>query len=129
MKMKPKRRCSCQLCRLARCLTRISRKCTPVERVALDVLWGRMESAETNWDWLHSKAQNGEPIKLCGRMYEPNDQAQVPWRGRPRLMLVEDWRLICEVMELVIAQAEERYKQQKRKERNESSKNRTARTR
>jgi hypothetical protein len=50
-------------------------------------------------------------------------------RRRPRLMLKDDWRLICEVMELVIGRAEERYKQQKRKERNESTKNRTTRTR
>ena len=68
-----RRTCSCQLCRLSRCLSRIAKKCTPSERAALDVLWWRMESAETDMDWLCAKAQDGEELELGGRIYKPSN--------------------------------------------------------
>ena len=64
-----RRRCSCKLCRLSKALTRISARCSPSEKAALEILWERMEGAETNWDWLCAKAQDGEPIELGGRIY------------------------------------------------------------
>lgn len=70
------RRCACKPGHLSRCLTRIARKCTAAETAALDMLWERMEAAETDWDWLNAKAQDGEPIELGGRIYvpkQPND--------------------------------------------------------
>lgn len=81
-----RRRCSCQLCRLSRCLNRIARKCTAAEKAAIDAIWERMEGAETDWDWLNAKAQDGEPIELGGRIYvpkPPNDQA-LPHGGAER---------------------------------------------
>jgi len=74
-----RRRCSCKLCRLSRCLSRIAKKCTASEKAALEVLWERMECAETDWDWLNGRAQDGETLELGGRIYHPsNDQAQRP---------------------------------------------------
>jgi hypothetical protein len=44
---KTNRRCNCELCRLSRCLQQIAAKCTPGEKACLEVLWDRMERAET----------------------------------------------------------------------------------
>lgn len=44
-KLKP---CRCQYCLLGKTLTRIAKRCTPKERKALDELWTRMETAETD---------------------------------------------------------------------------------
>ena len=64
--------CSCLLCRLARCLSRIAKKCTPTEQAALNLFRGRMESAEMDWEWLNMKARDGEDIELGGRIYKPH---------------------------------------------------------
>ena len=38
--------CTCNLCKLSRVIQRIEKKCTPKERVALEMMWCRMEDAE-----------------------------------------------------------------------------------
>jgi len=61
----------CGVCNLGSALRRIAEKCSPKEKSTLDVLWARMEHAESQLDWLKGKAQDGEPIWLSGRMYGP----------------------------------------------------------
>ena len=51
------RRCNCETCRLSRCLTRIVKKCTQREKAALEVVWNRMECAETELEWIKSKSK------------------------------------------------------------------------
>jgi hypothetical protein len=94
------------------------------------------EHAKTVTEHANDQAQAAWPTTLGAQFVSDIETAKSPprrlermVRRRPRLMLKDDWRLVCEVMELVIGRAEERYKQQKRKERNEGSKTRTARTR
>lgn len=62
------KRCSCKICRLSRCLQRITKKCTPAERAALDTLWTRMKSAETRYAWLMADIADGKVVTRNGKL-------------------------------------------------------------
>ena len=64
-------RCSCEICRLGKILATIVSKCTQQEKNALDEIWARMESAETDIDWQAGKARDDEIITIAGQQYYP----------------------------------------------------------
>lgn len=50
--------CDCELCKLSRIFSEIAKKCTKEEVEALNEVWGRMECAETDLEYLKYKQQN-----------------------------------------------------------------------
>lgn len=54
-------RCRCSICKLARALDRISRKCAVHERRVLADVWDRMAHAETDAEWRRLRAEGKWP--------------------------------------------------------------------
>lgn len=59
------------------------------------------------------------PRPGCALLARPPGSA-LRVRKRKRLMTKDDWRMICETIELVLYRAEQRYKEQRRKEHEEA---------
>lgn len=68
--MSRKKSCSCELCRLSRCLTRINKKLKPPEQACLNTLWDRMECAEQELDMLKFAAEEDGRVEILGVLFE-----------------------------------------------------------
>ena len=67
----PKKTCDCELCRMARVLDRLAAKATRSEKAVLNIMWERMEGAETKLELLDIAAEMGEDVCIGGIMYRP----------------------------------------------------------
>lgn len=83
--MSDQQQCKCDICKLANQLNTIVPNCTSEQRIALEELWTRMESAETALDEIIALAQEGEELRIAGRIYRAQDETPIQQvlRGEP----------------------------------------------